>query len=185
MQEKSDADILKMLKSVERKDRNEAFEYLYDNIYASIANYIAKNSGNASDAKDMFQESLIVFYENALAENFELTGSIKNYLHAVCRNLWLKRLRKSGRMIHVEDIEVAGTPATVSIETDILDKYPDAGSLLRKMGESCRQILTLFYFNRMNMKQIAEALNLSNEGVAKNKKARCMQKLKEIARKKK
>lgn len=182
MEELSDADILKMLRSTDKEDRNKALEYLYDNTYGSVASYIIKNSGHAADAKDMFQESLIVFFEKATAPSFELTGSIKNYLHAVCRNLWLKRLRKSGRMVNVEDIEGLGGGSMVEAEEDILDKYPDAGGLLRKVGDSCRQILTLFYFNRMNMKQIADYLNLANEGVAKNKKARCMQKIKEIAK---
>ena len=182
MHEFNDDDILGMLRA-SLKHRNEALNILYDNLYPGIARFILKNSGNVLDAKDLFQESLIVFYEKAITPDFVLTGSIKNYLHAVCRNLWFKRLRNAGKEVSYENLDIQGAFIYESLDEESDDRRQIFAKLMNEIGEGCRDILMRFYFERQSMKDIAADLNLANEGVAKNKKARCIQKLKDLARK--
>ncbi|MEM9549016.1 MAG: sigma-70 family RNA polymerase sigma factor [Bacteroidota bacterium] len=181
MHKVDDAMIIEMLNS-SLENRNKALSILYDQLYPGIARFIMKNSGTKLDSKDLFQESLIVFYEKAITPEFQLTGSIKNYLHAVCRNIWFKKLRHAGKEISFEhsDLQLLGQ----------VDEIPEAenerqvlfAKLMNQLGEGCKNILHRFYFDRQSMKEIAEELNLANEGVAKNKKARCMKKLKQLAK---
>ena len=76
----------------EIKKRNEvALRELYKTHYPMIVNLICTNSGTEQEAKDIYQEAVIAFYEKVQSPGFTLTCKIKTYLYAVCRRLWLKR----------------------------------------------------------------------------------------------
>jgi len=49
------------------------------------------------------------------------------------------------------------------------------------MNCACKKILILFYYENRSMKEIAEIMNLANDKVAKNKKNRCLNKLRSLA----
>lgn len=49
----------------------------------------------------------------------------------------------------------------------------------KNLGEPCREVLTLFYFLKKNMQQIA-ANFLWTEATAKNNKYRCLQRLRNL-----
>lgn len=48
------------------------------------------------------------------------------------------------------------------------------------LGQACKDLLTQFYFDKLSLRIIAESLKIE-EASAKNKKYRCIQKLKELA----
>ena len=74
------------------------FKHLY-NHYGIVENYILKNSGNKEDAKDIFQNALIIFYKKAISSEFELTSKISTYIFAIAQNLWLKKLRDNKKNV--------------------------------------------------------------------------------------
>jgi len=53
-------------------------------------------------------------------------------------------------------------------------------SAFESLGQACKDLLKQFYFHKMSLKSIAESLEME-EASAKNKKYRCIQKLKELA----
>ena len=181
MLEFSDEDILAMLRSMDRHRRNKALGFVYDAFYPSIGRYVLRNNGNSADARDLFQEGVIVLYEKAVDDQFELTGSIQGFLLTVCRNLWLKRLRKSKRKVDWDQVDTGKLGRSGMLDDLVPDRKHKAQHLLGQLGEQCKRLLVMYYFRRLDMAQIAEAMNLANAGVAKNKKARCMKKLKELA----
>ena len=61
--------------------------------YPTIRNYILKNSGDEVEAKDVFQEALVIIFKKIEEESFKLTSSFNTFLFSVCRNIWLKYLR--------------------------------------------------------------------------------------------
>ncbi len=69
------------------------YKELYNTNYMSVEQFILKNSGTIHDAKDIFQDTMLVLVKKVQADNFVLTSSIDTYLFAISRNLWLKRLR--------------------------------------------------------------------------------------------
>ena len=93
MQTISDNTLLDQLKN----EDNASFEILYKFYYPSIEAHITQNFGNTEDAEDVFQEAIIVLLQKVRQENFVLTSSLKTYLFAIARNLWLKRLRDNKR----------------------------------------------------------------------------------------
>ena len=49
--------------------------------------------------------------------------------------------------------------------------------LLADLGDSCRKILELFYYENLSMKEIVSHLHYENEQVVRNKKYKCLQQL--------
>src|SRR5438477_26161 len=62
-----------------------------------VQSMILNNNGSADDAKDIFQETMIVLYQKARTGDFELSCQLKTYVYSVSRRLWLKRLQQMNR----------------------------------------------------------------------------------------
>ena len=52
--------------------------------------------------------------------------------------------------------------------------------LFERMGETCKHILTLFYYENLSMKEILKETSYENEQVLRNKKYKCLKELTNI-----
>jgi RNA polymerase sigma factor (sigma-70 family) len=156
---------------------------LYKRNADPIRNYILRNNGTTADVEDMLQEALVIFWQKVQQADFSLTSKIDTYLYAVAKNLWLKNLRKNGRMTSQEfgddhSLDIADVePETTDEQSEVLSRY------LQKLGDTCRQILSLFYFEQWDMEQIAAKLRFANAQTAKAKKYQCKKQLEALIRK--
>ena len=85
-----------LLRGLAANDSN-AVETIYRENYLVIQAFVIKNNGNPDDARDIFQEAMIVLFEKARSGSFILSCQLQTYLYSVCRRLWLKRLQKQSR----------------------------------------------------------------------------------------
>ena len=73
---------------------NCVLQHVYKNYYPTIQNFILNNSGSDDDAKDIFQEAIIVIYRKVKEDKrFLLNSSFKTFMYSIARHLWLKQLR--------------------------------------------------------------------------------------------
>lgn len=173
--------IIENLKAGDNRRRNIALREVYAAYYDYVSNYIMKNSGSENDAKDVFQDSIIVMYEKIQQDDFELTCALKTYLYSISKNIWLNRLRKKSKNIPLEnDYEEVDVDANAleSMEQDELNKYYH--QLLQKVDKESQKIIRLYYYEKKRMKEIAKIMGYANEQVAKNKKARSIKKLRAL-----
>lgn len=163
-----------------RKGNKEALVYLYEGNYASIRNYILKNNGGLDDVEDILQDAVIAVWQKAGQSDFELTAKLSTFLFAVAKNLWLKALNKAKRTESMEDHHeynaISSTPAIHGGDLRIVVAYMD------KIGDTCRQLLHLFYFEEQDMKEIATRMNFANADTAKAKKYQCFKKLEQMVK---
>jgi RNA polymerase sigma factor (sigma-70 family) len=96
-----------------KKGDERALDFLYKKNYKMMTNMIIKNNGSEDEAKDIYQEALLVIWQKALSEDFMLTSKISTYLYSVCKNLWRKELERKSR--HTSESEI--TLSTI-IDTD-------------------------------------------------------------------
>lgn len=170
-----------LLQGLARNDKK-AIETIYRENYVIIQSFILKNNGFADDAKDIFQEAMIVLYEKVCSGNFELTCQIRTYLYSVCRRLWLKKLQQSQRYnFSSEDIE-----ETVSVEQELgaHEKIETDLTLmekaLEKIGEPCKSLLEAYYLQKKSMPELAAFFGYTNADNAKTQKYKCLIRLKKI-----
>ncbi|TND10621.1 MAG: sigma-70 family RNA polymerase sigma factor [Bacteroidetes bacterium] len=165
-----------LISGLKRGD-DEAFRKVYVLHFNMIRYLVIKNSGQEEDADDVFQDALVVLFEKLNSADFVLTSSLKTFLYSVCRNLWLKRLGKNKReaFTDFEDFDLAAAEEEESEKTEEKAKLRRH---LQSLGEQCRKVLTLFYYFKKSMEEIAADLGYTNADNAKNQKYKCLQRLK-------
>lgn len=157
---------------------------LYDQNYFKIESYILKNSGSRQQAKDIFQEAFIAMWKNIKQDRFnaQSESAVAGYLYQIAKNKWIDKLRSSRYKKTVtlaREIKIDDEPQ----ETDddlYTAQIATITQALQQMGERCRKILQLFYFEQKSMREIAIDLKLE-ESSARNSKYRCMEKLRMLA----
>jgi RNA polymerase sigma factor (sigma-70 family) len=166
-----------------RKENNAmALRELYRTHYPMIVNLVCSNTGTEQEAKDVYQESLIVFYEKIRSPDFVLTCKIKTYLYAVCRRLWLKRLSEKKRF-HTNIEAGESLPEIEQEMTEIEEsekKFAFMDQSLDGLGEPCRSIIEDFYIHDLSMEAIRDKHGYTSAENAKNQKYKCLQRLKKI-----
>ena len=163
-----------------RKD-NKTFLFLYQKFQEKILRMVQKNNGNDEDARDIFQEGLIALWANISQGKFQVQqqAKISTYLYALCRNLWISKLRKRKIQYSIQDDlheEIAAE--VVEMETQF-DPVGELEGQFRKLDAGCQKLLTLFYYQKSSMKEIGEVMGIT-EKTAKNNKYRCILKLRSI-----
>ena len=160
----------------------EALNKLYVGYFPMILQFILNNNGDEEDAKDVYQEAIIVLYNKIKSGDFELSSKLKTYIYSVCRRIWLKKLSKeSKKAINVtdfEDIEAVETDMEVHEEKD--KQFEQMQSALQLLGEPCKTIIQDFYINNMSMQDISEKFGYTNTDNAKTQKYKCLQRLKKL-----
>ncbi|MEM7036802.1 MAG: sigma-70 family RNA polymerase sigma factor [Bacteroidota bacterium] len=161
-----------------RKGDGGALEKIYTTFFGPIQGFVRANSGNVDDAKDVFQEGVMVMYRMAQRPDFKLTGSFLSLLYPVCRNIWFKSLRRQKYALPLEGGEMEEVSEELGIEEVINAREID--NMFRRnlsnLGEQCRQLLN-FFFEGVSMKEIVAKMGLSSVSFAKKKKFQCKEKL--------
>jgi RNA polymerase sigma factor (sigma-70 family) len=161
-----------------RNKENAVLQYVYKTFYPIIRDFVIRNSGKSEDAKDVFQEALVVIFRKVQDENETLHSSFTNYLYTVSRFIWLKMLKRRKLSVdklteliqpmEMESDEIRNIEA--SMERKVYQYY------FEKLGKECKEILTLFY-NEMSFRDIAVKMGLSSEEYARKKKYDCKESL--------
>lgn len=130
---------------------------------------------------DVYQDAIIALCENAQKGHLdELSSSLKTYLFSIGKYMIFAKLRKKKHKSDFENIE--------NLEAEWIDYSEESEDediiLLRKslpkLGEKCREILKLFYFQQHNLDEITQLMEYENKNVAKSQKSRCIKQLKKI-----
>ena len=171
-----------------KKGDDKVLKIVYSKYRAPFANWLrGKYRIGAEDAKEIFQHAVVIMYENvSLGKVKSLDTSIKSYLFGIGLNLAREHLRfdkrysneLSPRMVdHL--VNTTDVDDKIAFESDLLVMY-DA---LNKLGDPCKSLLQLFYFEKMSMTSIALLLGYKNSETTKTKKFKCLDRLKRLFRK--
>ena len=170
-----------LLQGLAASDRK-AVETIYRENYNMIQSLIINNNGSSDDAKDIFQEAMIVLFEKVRTGSFELNCQIKTFVYSVSSRLWLKRLQQQNRysssgeslenVIPVEDVMEAHDER--NNEFELMEKA------IHHLGEPCKSLLEAYYLQKQNMQVIAASFGYTNADNAKNQKYKCLMRLKKI-----
>ena len=132
---------------------------------------VLSNSGSEDEAKDIFQEALLTFWQKAVSGNLVLTSKISTYLYSICLNLWRKELDRKSRLS--SDIKDSEEYQTHEQE----EKVRIVRECIDELGDTCKKILTYYYFDGLSMNDIAEKMEFANQDTAKTKKYKCKKRL--------
>jgi len=164
------------------KSLDDTLKYLYRAYFEYTGRFVLNNNGRWQDAEDVFQEVLIAFIQLVKAGKFREESSIKTFLYALNRNVWLNELKRRGRAQIREAKYEIGRPDEENITAIVEAREASAGlmKVMDELGETCKKLLMLFYYENRSMKEMLLELHYENEQVVRNKKHKCIKKLEQI-----
>lgn len=147
-----------------------------------VLQMVLSNNGSEADAKDVYQESIIVLYNKVKSGDFELSSKLKTYIYSVCRRIWLKKLsQKSNKECELKDVH-----DFLPVENDLEMheardlQYSKMEESMLMLGEPCRTIIQDFYMQNKSMQEICDKFGYTNPENAKTQKYKCLQRLKKL-----
>ncbi|MBE9582845.1 sigma-70 family RNA polymerase sigma factor [Mucilaginibacter sp. JRF] len=152
--------------------REQLFSKLYQNAFPAVAAYVSKMGGSFDEAKDVFQDALIAYYEKVLVNNTAIHNTENGYLFGTARNLWLQRYRNKSKQLPLD-----GYGDDV---TDDEEAAPSANKLLAYLataGKKCMDMLKAFYYDKLDTEEIATAFGYSGVRSATVQKYKCLEKV--------
>lgn len=120
---------------------------IYEKYYGRIERLVVRNNGDAEDARDLFQEVLVVLFHKG-HEGFTLTCPFGYFLYMACRSRWINELKKRGRQrVTITDVDGLQYNSSIAAEWTQLYAREKQQQLFyrefQKLGPSCRELLGL------------------------------------------
>ncbi|MCJ8210077.1 sigma-70 family RNA polymerase sigma factor [Mucilaginibacter sp. RS28] len=160
------------------KEREAFFMALYKKVFPVVARYVSRRGGNEDDAADIFQDSVVIYYEKVVSGDMDCKDE-QAYLMGICKNLWLKRFNNGKNLPFNEqfdDLIAEDKPVQPAVEK--LMHY------LENAGQKCMNLLRAFYYDQLPLKDIAALLGYSGERSATVQKYKCLEKVRATVKQK-
>ena len=170
----SDIDIITGVRNQDDKVLN----WLYDNYFQSVRNHVLNNSGSDDDVSDVFQDAIIVLYNQITEDKLRLTSDLKGYFFGIARNVWNSQLRKKQKTIELE-FDLPDEEETEDQSDPTLERI--ISRVFQRLKPDQQMVLSLFSDGN-SYEEIAVKLNLKNEVYARRKKYLCKEALLELVK---
>lgn len=177
----SDEELVASLRSGSRI--NESVKDIYRNHFDSLSWYVMNNSGSRQDAEDVFQEVVVNFIDLVQRNKFRGESTIRTFLFSLNRHIWLNELKRRGRAQAREEKYEKGQERETTDVSHLIagrEATEQLVNVVAQLGETCRKILLMFYYDNMSIKEILESLDYENEQVVRNKKYKCLKQLEQM-----
>jgi RNA polymerase sigma factor (sigma-70 family) len=161
-------------------NRGQVLRQLYRQSFPVVRHHVLQHGGTEAEAKDVFQDAMVVFYEKAVSGTLHLTAAPATYVLAVARNRWRQELEHRQRRPHTHlaagHLELpAAEPEAEATTVPVLD-------YLESLSEKCRDILLSFYYFRQPLEQIATTHAYRSVRSATVQKFKCLERLRNAVR---
>lgn len=141
----------------------------------------------SEELSEIYQRSFTILYFNVKKGKLnQLEASVETYLFGIGKMVVKEWWREKSKMVDKEaetttDLEAVDlfydTFSKDEVNSELKQKLQRA---LHNLGEPCKSIITLFYWDRNSMEAIAVKMGYKNEQGAKKKKYLCLKKLTEL-----
>lgn len=172
----------KLLDKIAKNDRR-ALDKMYFGNRDAFLQYFKKYNIQDSDIEDIYQESITALYMNGVQGKIsQLTSSLKTYLFSIGKNKAIDHLRKNKKVSEANDL-AADEYEEIEIEKVQLTKQQKLLYLnFEKLGDSCKNILKLFYYRGYSIQDIVESEKYKDSNTVKSQKSRCIKQLRELVK---
>lgn len=174
-----------ILAGILSNDLNEVIFHIYKQYAEMVSFNVVTMGGSLQDGEDIFQETVVAFIDLVKKGKFRGDSSIKTFLVAVARNIWLNELKKkkSGDQ-RAKVFETNREHIENDVLADINQREVKAQFLvlMGHLGQSCKKVLTLYYYENQPFDEITTKMGYENEQVTRNKKYKCMKELSDLIR---
>lgn len=169
---------IKLTTDSSAKQREHLFMDLYKNVFPLVARYVKRMGGDFEQAKDVFQDALVIYYEKDKSGELTLTQNEAAYLYGVSRNLWIRKYKQNQKNAALT--ENTGQP-------ELEAEQPSEKRIMRYLevaGQKCMDLLRAFYYDQLQLEVIAREFGFSGTRSATVQKYKCLEKVREKVKEK-
>jgi RNA polymerase sigma factor (sigma-70 family) len=172
----------RILAGIFSNDLNAIIHQLYKQYSGMVIAYIISNQGSQQDGEDVFQEALIAFINLVKSGKFRGEASLQTTFVSIARNIWLNEQKKRKSLdtrgkIYENTRQQEADPANLLLQREVSEQFLD---LMSRLGDSCKSLLTMVYYENLSNREILERTHYENEQVIRNKKYKCMKELTDL-----
>jgi len=169
-----------MLASIREGNQRVMEEVYFKHRKEFVSWSIGKFGISEDDALDHYQDTLTIFFEKVMNGSItEIESTLKTYLFGIGKNRVRQQFDVSGRKEKYQ--EGLAEHYRFLAEDDQADVYEEVRDktlqLFDEIGEGCKEILRLFYYEKRSMSEIAYIMGHKSEGVSRTTKKRCLEKI--------
>ena len=166
-----------LIKGIRNHDSS-ILHHVYEHHYPIIEGYIVHNQGSRDEARDIFQEAMIIVYNKIRSDELELTCKFGTYLYSICKNIWIQERKKylhraeklRQQPLVVNDPGPSEDPLLKKHLSDLFNKH------FAELSNDCQKILSM-YFNNFSVEDIRTAMNYKDLHHTADRKYRCKKSL--------
>ena len=155
--------------------RETFFLALYKKAFPTVARYIARMGGGLEEAQDIFQDTLIIYYEKIASAQAGIIVSEKAYLLGIAKRLWLQHYKATCKNQPINDFD-----------TEVVaDEQLAAGKILYYLetaGKKCMELLKAYYYDHLPVGDVATLFDYSGTHSATVAKYKCLEKVRETVK---
>ncbi len=157
------------------------FETLYREAFPIVARLISKQSGSLQDAKDVFQDALVILYEKTVQLESTAIDHPHSYLIGIAKHLWIRKTKNNQLLLSLDDLE-----KQIELPEDYLEdtSHNHLLTLLERSGRKCLELLSAFYYDHLSIEAISSQFGFSGAHSASAQKYKCIEKLRHEVKKK-
>jgi DNA-directed RNA polymerase specialized sigma24 family protein len=162
--------------------REQVFLELYKKMFPPVAAYVHKRGGTYNDAKDIFQDALVIYYEKVMVASPSLHQNKNAYLFGIVKHLWNRRFNESITVLPTDfsDEKFSETEDVVYEEASTRKLM----QLLNTTGQKCMELLRAFYYDKLSMAEVADVYGFSSVRSATVQKFKCLEKVRDTVKEK-
>ena len=146
-----------------REGKRSAQKQLYEK-YASVMLAIClRYSKNRDEAEDLIQEGFLKIFQNI--NTFRNHGSLEGWIKRIMINHALDHYKKNRKIPFTEDVEDINETEILSYDEEVeyIEPVPAETllAMIQSLPEGYRMVFNLYVFEEYSHKEIAEAMNFS------------------------
>ncbi len=164
-----------------KKNDEKTIQTFYNDHKNRFVLFAKRYNINEFDSIDVYQDAFIALIENVKkGKTDDLKSSLSTYLFGIGKFMIFQKFKKNGQLHIADDVESIEIEEDFYSEDDIDLQVRLLQNGLDKLGEQCKKVLQLFYYEEKKLDEIQEQLGYTSKDVLKSQKSRCLKQLKEL-----
>jgi DNA-directed RNA polymerase specialized sigma24 family protein len=154
---------------------------IYERAFPSVAGFVRHMGGNLEDAKDIFHDALVIYFEATWKRDLRLHKPEEAYILGIAKHLRIRKYHLNRSVVPLSDAEKG-----IAIPEDYFSTINDKRLLrfLELAGRKCMDLLKAVFYQSTPIKDLVKALGYGNEHTVSVQKYKCLEKVRNIIKEK-
>lgn len=166
-----------------RKGDDRFLRMLYESKRPGFVGWFQKTYGiGRQQAIDLYQNAFSAFYFNVKdGKLVKLKSTIDTYIFGIGKIMMKETFRRENKLVDIDELlEIDLADYSIFHREDEVHDNRIVGTILKKLEDPCKTLLTLYYFHNFSLESIAERMGYKNQGVVKKKKCLCLKSVRSL-----